>query len=439
MLRNPIQKRLDRLAQDRWTRRAIRILLRSAWVGLSLFVIGLGLRMLTNWPISIMNLSAVAMLCIAGGAVLLLRPPLSPAAAARRLDRRFGLDNQLTTALEISTRSDTYPPEGVAAYLLEHANQTTMQVQRYVRSKQRPPWMEVLTLVAVLLLALGMVVVSDLGATANLPTPEALPDLATAPNTPLPDAPQQAPDKSMLTGDAGAANATGQLSAEQQQQAQAIADALRDQSATRPAAEQLDRGDTAGAAQSLRELADQANQLGDETRNDLSNQLREAADQLAPSNGQLAEQVRESAAALQQGADAAANGLEQLADAVEQLGNQGNSQSIANNPPPDQASPNTAGQQGGGTAAGNTPVEQREREQSHERLNVDGVPLELASNGTGSAAEGEPDQIAGGVGNFSRSTAGGNADSSVVQIGDDPLYIPPELRDVVQKYFAPGQ
>jgi hypothetical protein len=57
----------------------------------------------------------------------------------------------------------------------------------------------------------------------------------------------------------------------------------------------------------------------------------------------------------------------------------------------------------------------------------------------GSAAEGDLDQIAGGVGNFSRSTAGGNADSSVVQIGDDPLYIPPELRDVVQKYFAPGQ
>lgn len=438
MLRNPIHKRLDRLAQDRWTRRAIRILLRSAWVGLSLIVIGLGLRMLTNWQIGIMNLIAVAMLCIAGGAVLLLRRPLSPEAAARRLDRRFGLDNQLATALEISARSDTHPPEGVAAYLLEHANQTTVQVQRYVRAKQRPPWMEVLTLVAVLLLALGMVVVSDLGSTANLPNPEGLPDLAAAPNTPPPDAPQQATDNSMLAGDAGAANATGQLSAEQQQQAQAIADALRDQSATRPAAEQLDQGNTAGAAQSLRELADQANQLGDETRNDLSNQLREAADQIAPTNSQLAEQVRASADALQQGADTAADGLEQLADAVEQLGNQGNPQSIANNPPPDQADPN-AGQQGGGTAAGNNPVEQREREQSHERLNVDGVPLELASNGTGSAAEGEPDQIAGGVGNFSRSTAGGNADSSVVQIGDDPLYIPPELRDVVQKYFAPGQ
>lgn len=348
------------------------------------------------------------------------------------------MDNQLATALEISARSDTHPPEGVAAYLLEHANQTTVQVQRYVRAKQRPPWMEVLTLVAVLLLALGMVVVSDLGSTANLPNPEGLPDLAAAPNTPPPDAPQQATDNSMLAGDAGAANATGQLSAEQQQQAQAIADALRDQSATRPAAEQLDQGNTAGAAQSLRELADQANQLGDETRNDLSNQLREAADQIAPTNSQLAEQVRASADALQQGADTAADGLEQLADAVEQLGNQGNPQSIANSPPPDQADPN-AGQQGGGTAAGNNPVEQREREQSHERLNVDGVPLELASNGTGSAAEGEPDQIAGGVGNFSRSTAGGNADSSVVQIGDDPLYIPPELRDVVQKYFAPGQ
>lgn len=186
MLRNPIHKRLDRLAQDRWTRRAIRILLRSAWVGLSLIVIGLGLRMLTNWQIGIMNLIAVAMLCIAGGAVLLLRRPLSPEAAARRLDRRFGLDNQLATALEISARSDTHPPEGVAAYLLEHANQTTVQVQRYVRAKQRPPWMEVLTLVAVLLLALGMVVVSDLGSTANLPNPEDYPTLPPRPTRPRP-------------------------------------------------------------------------------------------------------------------------------------------------------------------------------------------------------------------------------------------------------------
>ncbi len=440
MLRHPLEKRLDRLAQERWTRRAIRILLRSAWVALSVLCIGLGLQLLTGWTVDSATLIAVAMLCIAAGATLLLRRPMSPEAVARRLDHRFGLGQQLTTALEISARSDAYPLEGVAAYLVEHASLTTAQVHRYIRTNQRGPWMELLTLLAMLFLASGMFVITGVGNSAALPTAESLPDPALDAALPPPSVDQPVPPDSMLPGEGNALGQQGGLSPTQQQMAGAVADALRDQSATRPAAEQLDQGDTAGAAQSLRELADQADQLSPETRQALGNELREAADQMQGTDPALADQVRQSADAIQQDAGSADDGLENLADAVEQIGDAPAAPRVADGsqPPPDQ--PQQDGQTGTGGGAGNTSGEQRERPQSHERLNIDGVPLELESDGGGTSTDGETDQPPAGVGNFSRSDPSPpNPDNSIVQIGDDPLYIPPDMRDVVQEYFQSGQ
>lgn len=443
MLRNPLLKRLDRLAQDRWTRRAIRVLLRSAWVALSVLCIGLGLQLLLGWSIDIVVLLAVAMLIVAAGATLLLRRRMHPQMVARRLDHRFGLGQQLTTALEIAARSDAEPPEGVAAYLLEHANQTTAQVQRYVRSNQRGPWMELFTVLAMLLITLGMFLMVGVGTSSVLPTAENLPDVPLGAVPPPVGAQQPVAPDSPLSGEGDAIGQPGGLSAEQQQMAGAVADALRDQSATRPAAEQLDQGDTAGAAQSLRELADQADQLSPETRQALGDELRQAADQMQQNDPALADQVRQSADAIQQDPASADEGLESLADAVEQIGEASPAPSVADSSQP-QDQPPQDGQDGqspgAGSGAGNAPGEQRERPQSHERLNIDGVPLELESDGAGTATDGETDQPPASVGNFSRSAPdAAPGDGSTVQIGDDPLYIPPDLRDVVQEYFQPGQ
>lgn len=474
MTHSPIQRRLERLARDRWARRSMRVLLRSAWIGLSLLCVGLGLQMLNDleadtapsglpWLDSVVALLArlptidialsiwlaLALGCVGVGATLLLRRRMRMHEVAQRLDRRFDLNQQLSTALEVSASGNA---EGVAQRLVEQATATTGKVQRYIKQRQHPPWVEMLTLLAMVLLSLGLLLFHGLGAMGDPPTAEALPPLVQQP--PLPDEPvppdQQPPPEQGIPGPGdNASQQSGTVSGANQRSAEVLADAMRDQSVTRSAAEQLDEGDAAGAAQSLRELADQASGLSDEARRDLADRLRQAASELEASDTDLADQVRQSAYGLQQEGESSADALENLADAVEQLSQNPGDQQAQNAPQSEsnQQSPQSqqgeAGQQGqagaSGAGAGNVSAsEQREREQSMERLDVEGVPLELESQGTGTPGEEEtPDQTVSGGGTFTRGDQQNEPDGTSIQLEEDPLTIPPELRDVVQEYFTP--
>jgi hypothetical protein len=223
-----------------------------------------------------------------------------------------------------------------------------------------------------------------------------------------------------------------------QQSAETLADALRDQSVTRPAAESLDQGDVEGAAQNLRELADQADQLSDDTRRDLAQELRQAANEILPNNPEFAEQVRESAYGLQQSGQSTAEALENLADAVEQLdssqqpGQQQAQEGQQQNQQDQQAS-------GGGSVGNAPPDEQREQAESSERLGVDGVPLELESQGDGGGGSGDDESQTTATGGGGFVDQADTPDDTTVRIGDDPLRIPADLRDVVQEYFSPTE
>jgi hypothetical protein len=439
-MRYPLQKRLERLASDRWARRSLRTLLRAAWLGLSLLCIGLGLRLLLDLSLSLELLGALALTCVAIGAALLLRRRLSARDVARRLDNRFGLHEQLTTALEISTRP--YPPEGVELNLLEQAAVTTTRMQQHIARRRRNPWPEIAALGALALLTIGLVVLLGLGMPFQRPAAEPLPELVAPPEVgQQPPPPQQQPQQENpgLGGDQNAAGSTEvgeqQNTGVDQQSAEVLADALRDQSATREAAESLDQNDPAAAAQSLRELADQSDQLSAETRGDLADELSAAADQIEPINPELAQQLRDSAYGLQQEGRSTAEALESLADAVAQLGSSGPPQQQAQQ---GQQQPGQQGQTPGGAGAGNAPPsEQREQQQPSERLGVDGVPLELESEGDQGQVptEGEAETTSAASGGGFQ-PGEGEVSEDVVQIGADPLRIPVDLRDVVQEYFT---
>lgn len=67
------------------------------------------------------------------------------------------------------------------------------------------------------------------------------------------------------------------------------------------------------------------------------------------------------------------------------------------------------------------------------------MPLELDAEGEGDNITGNADgqgtqQVPPGQNNSSRQQS-----DDVVQTGDDPLRIPPDLRDVVQGYFSPEE
>ncbi len=432
-MRNSLHIQLDRLASDRWARRGVRILIRSVWIGLSLCCAGLGASLFFGLTLPWQWLSAVGLACVAGGALLVLRPRMSAGAVARRLDRRFQLNEQIATALELGA-----DPTGVGAYLLEESRRSISQIHRYTGRRQGFPWAEAALIVALLIVLGGMATLLGVGAQRPLAAAEPLPPLAQPqdPAAQFPAEPFSAPaGQQPVTGQAPGAGNPAAL--------QALADALRDQSITRQAAEALDRGDLAGAAQSLRELADQAGQISQQARTDLGSALRGAASQLEGGDPGLAQQLRSSADGLQSGKDLhAAQALENLAGAVEQLGaGQAAQPGDGQQPGAAQSSGQGQGQQGqgqgGGAGNGSLPGEQRA--QPSPRLGVDGVPLELDAQGDGTTpAQGQADGAAVGGGNGGDFSQGGaSPGTDPVQAADDPLRIPADLRDVVQDYFSP--
>ncbi|NJP05522.1 MAG: hypothetical protein HC837_07830 [Chloroflexaceae bacterium] len=442
-----LEKRLERLATDRWARRGLITLLKSAWFGLCLASVALGLQLLLGWSLPLELLLALVLICIALGAITLLRPRPHPEQVARVLDKRFQLNEQLSTAIEVSQRNNT---DGVAGYLLNQANTSTTQIQRYISRNRRMPWPELGMVLAMLLLVAGLVLLTDMDSFDLWPRAEAVPQLArpddvTEQFPPEPFAPpEQSDGNESNVAESNPEPQPGPQSAQDQQSAAILADALRDQSATRPAADALDQGDTTEAARNLRELADQADQLSQQTRDDLAQSLQDAANQIGSSDVELADQLRESGYGLQQGDQQAAQALEDLAGAVEQLGSNtpppgenGSSQQASNAPqPPDPQQ--DQGQGDGGGNGGSLPGEQREREQPMDRLDVDGVPLELESDGDGSTSESEADQPPDGSGSGRFERGSGTPSNNSVQTGEDPLRVPPELRDVVQEYFSPS-
>ena len=424
-VQHSLQIQLTRLASDRWARRGVRLLLKASSFALSLLCVILGLHLWFGWTPRWTWLMALALGCIALGALLVLRPRMKTQEVARRLDRRFGLNEQLMTALEVGPQA-----EGVGAYLYEQSRRNLAQIRRQVLVHQRFPWLDLALVLTLLLLLGGMLALTGIETAPSDGTAEPLPSLLTPPDSAanVPDEPVPPTATSQPTPGSAPASGSG---LGDPAAASALANALRDQSVTRPAAEALDRGDAAGAAQSLRDLASQAGGLSDQARAALAQSLRNAANQIAQTNPALAEQVRASAEGLAPTNPDPAQALQGLADAVQQLGQgQGAGQDQAAN----QAQP---GQNGGGAGQGSLPGQQRE--QSSERLGVDGVPLELASDGPGHVpTTGEPQgQATAGDGTGATSGGGFSQSGVPVQVADDPLRIPADLRDVVQGYFSP--
>lgn len=438
-----LKRRLERLGRERWTRQSLRTLLRSVWIGLSIICIGLGLVLLFDFTIPVMVYVLLAVGCLGIGVILLLRRPMKPEAVARRLDKRFGLNQQLSTALEVAENRNA---EGVETYLLESAGYTTGQIHKYVVRNRRWPWGEAIAVIALLLLSAGLLLLLGLNSINNTATAEPLPPLNApqdpAAQNPPPDQANTPPNdpnqgggqdnQSLVQTEGGG---TTQQPTIDEESARALADALRDQSATRPAADALDQGNIDEAAQSLRELADRADELSPETRRDLSNELRDAASEIERNNPELAEQVRESAYGLQQEGQSTADALENLADAIEQLEQvqQGEQQAQGEQGQQDQS------QQDGGSSSGIGDSEGEQRTQPHERLGVDGVPLELESEGEGQDADGDPDTATSAGGGSFEASGPEEVSDETVQVEADPLQIPAELRDVVQEYFSPAE
>jgi hypothetical protein len=130
-----LASQLDRLATDRWAWRSVRRVLRACWLGICLACIWLGGSLVWGWPVQLEWLAAVALACIGIALLSLLQPRMRPREAARRLDRRFDLDEQLATAVEVAASNPL--PGTVAAQLVQHATRTSRGLRQRIRRHQQ--------------------------------------------------------------------------------------------------------------------------------------------------------------------------------------------------------------------------------------------------------------------------------------------------------------
>lgn len=249
----PIATRLHAVAQALRFRRRVRLGVRAGWLALAVWCVGAILRLLGVAVAPSLLLWLAGLIFVVTAAYAWFSQP-SLAQLAHGLDDHYQLGQQLGTALEINRHPEINPLED---RLLQETETLLSRIRRYFESQPLVPWREIETFAALGLLAVGL----WFGTGMHLPDPT---DPIALPNLPTPVAPTETAQQAQPTEQPVREEPPPpELSPEAQAAADAIADALRDNGATRSAADALDQGDTSGAASELRELADQAEQLSD--------------------------------------------------------------------------------------------------------------------------------------------------------------------------------
>jgi hypothetical protein len=257
------------------------------------------------------------------------------------------------------------------------------------------------------------------------------------------------------------------MSAEDREAAAAVADGLRDNGATRSAADSLDHGDTADAASKLRGLADKADQLSPAARRDLAQGLKDAAKRLEGKQPGRAQRLQKDADKLQGAPQAAPGAIDDLAGMLDELGKKGPAAASGTNGDQgnqgnqggqgdqgaqggqtgnqDKAGSGAATGQGGGGGAGNSlGGESRGAATSPPPAGGDTMPLPPAPDSGGpripaTGPQGPTVQLdAGGTRAADPGAAASNGSDNPLSGEADPLRIPPEYRDVVERYFSPS-
>ncbi len=444
----PALDSLRQLQVKFWVRRAIYGFIRAAWLALLVPVIVMMGYLWAGWDVAWYVWMPLMMLV---GLVVLLwsMRPIKMQRIAHRMDNRLDLQTRLTTAYEVShaPNADAQANNPVVQSLYEETEEITDSLREDVRLMNRSMWTEIQALIAVAAV-LGALLMAD----ALAPR---LPEVAPA------DIPAtwQEPRANELSSDTPPlaeaiapeeANTSPQHEEDFQKALEILADVLRDHAVTHAIAEAIDQTDTQLAANNLRRLADQLEDLSPQTRQEVGGLFEEAATKI----NTIAPSIT---APLQAGSDAlaaddllaAGEAIEELARVIEQIEDdptdvaeykpveeeqieQPESVEMEQEPPPQQQQQQTEEQQ----------MEEKEPPPEEERLSVEGDPLEIESDpeteekvieaadpdaeATEEEAEGSP---------FTRQPL----ISTNQELGPDPLVYPWEQREVVRRYFTPEQ
>lgn len=318
-----VVRHLNWIARRVWLQRILAILVRSVWLGLIVACVWLMLDIQGGPEFRESAVGWIVAVCLVPGAIFaaLVRPTRRQ--VARMLDRSFGLQERMVTAVDNLGKGVPAPGERAPLVYLQVADAANVvaEFRGHPAFAIRPPVREVVMVIATGLLLASLYFLRGVG--GEIPPTQAG---AVPPFKPASERFQE-----QLTNPS-AASATQDLPtleeieerAQRSNQAREdllrLAEALRDHAVTSDAAEAIERGDYDEAADSLRDLAEQADRLSPASREQLARDLDQAASEISEGSQSLSEASRRAADGLREGDEPAKEGVRELGDAVEQTG-----------------------------------------------------------------------------------------------------------------------
>jgi hypothetical protein len=316
---------IDRLRRRLWVSHAAAAICRGIWLGIVVAAM-LMLLDVVGGPTFNPLPAAVAggVLLLAGIALAIVSRP-SRQRTAQMLDRTFGLQERMTTALDDLGLGVPAPGARAPVIYLQMADAANAIAALRGDRRLRPtiPVREIVLIVLSALILSTLAFLRGLGG--------GLPELAAAHVPPFTPAIERPADPEPSAADVEAATMAPTVeevmqrsdrSAQARRDLQTLATALADHAITRPAAEQIARGEYDAAIEQLRDASSQAGDLSQDAREGLGSDLDRAANAMQPETTGLHEATRDAASGLRQGDEPARSEMRDLADAVENAGKQ---------------------------------------------------------------------------------------------------------------------
>lgn len=315
---------LDRIATRIWIQRMMAIIVRglglgilagSVWLAIELlggpefdprFWFGIGIALMI-WSLIVAALSRPTRIQI-----------------AQMLDRSFALQERMTTALGNIGQELPAEDQAVSVVYLQiadAANAITM-VQEQPIFRFRLPVRELVLAVALGLTFAALAFARGTGGAVPDVQTNAVPVFVPAAQRFVPPTADRSVPADQTVPSVADVQQMVQTSLDNQQDLQTLANALNDHAMTHDAAQSIRQGDYTGAAEELRSVSAQADQLSQTARDDLAADLNQAASQMSTGNQTLGGATQQAADGLQTGGEPAKTGVRNLANAVEQSGQQ---------------------------------------------------------------------------------------------------------------------
>jgi hypothetical protein len=444
-----VLKSLRQLQVAFWGRRVAHWLIRAAWLGLLVPTAFMAGYLWAGWEVHWQDW-AIPMLLLSSLSVLWSMRPLTLWRIVRRLDRRLELQARLITALEIShgPNVSAYPDDNpVVEHLLQETVQIITLLRQKVRLLNRTFWLEMQALIAVAALLAALLMLDTFTPIVPTTAPLELPStwqeptadevISSNPNLAQSIAPEEVNTEPFTNEDLQTA-------------LQILAKVLRSHAVTHSIAEAIDQGELDRAAEGLRRLADQLDDLSEQARAELGGLLQEAADKI----GNMAPSLTEP---LQAGSNALANddlleagqALEELAKVLEEI--EDDPAEVAESRPveeqpivPEQSAEMEQEQLAPqDETIDDNPTEndvEQDEPPDDESLDVEGDPMELESDPEleervvqAADPEAEASEAQTQDAPFTRQPL----DAPSQELGPDPLTYPWEKREVIRRYFTP--